>query len=381
MSKVKDKNIDMKYRKAANIINKAGQFPYPVTDTLIEILKHNIKEENLDFIMAFEKNSSQTMEQLKASCGLPEEDILQKVDALAKKGVIFNQPSRTGLMVYRLLPIARQFEYTFMKKLENTQEFSKLATLYAKLDEEVETSVQNNYDFIASSIEKRLPLDRTVPHLINEEGDEIEIIVEKKLEVPTEMVLPVQTVKEIIDKFDDIAVGNCFCRQHKDMLGDPCKTTDIRENCVTLGKSARHTSTQGFARKVTKEEALQILKQSEQDGLVHKAYHLHSDISREEVAICNCCSCCCPNSRNVQTNAVVNATFYLAQINLDLCLGCGTCVEKCHNSAIFLNDDNKAEIIGEFCIGCGVCAYFCPENAISMIEGMRMVRMLPHRKN
>ena len=77
MSKIKDKNIDMKYRKAANIINKAGQFPYPVTDTLIEILKHNIKEENLDFIMAFEKNLSQTLEQLKASCGLREEDILQ----------------------------------------------------------------------------------------------------------------------------------------------------------------------------------------------------------------------------------------------------------------------------------------------------------------
>ena len=381
MSKVKNKNIDIKYRKAANIINKAGQFSYPVTDSLIEILKHNIKEENLDFIMAFEENFSQTMEQLKASSGLPEVDILQKVDALAKKGVIFNQPSRTGLMVYRLLPIARQFEYTFMKKLENTQEFSKLATLYAKLDEEVETLVQNNYDFIASSIEKRLPLDRTVPHLINEEGDEIEIIVEKKLEVPTEMVLPAQIVKEIIDKFDDIAVGNCFCRQHKDMLGDPCKTTDIRENCFTLGKSARHTSTQGFARKVTKEEALQILKQSEQDGLVHKAYHLHSDISKEEVAICNCCSCCCPNSRNVQTSAVVNATYYLAQINLDLCIGCGTCVEKCYNSAIILNDDTKAERIEEFCIGCGVCAYFCPENAISMIEGMRMVRMLPPRKN
>ncbi|MFX1320158.1 MAG: ATP-binding protein [Promethearchaeota archaeon] len=381
MSKIKDKNIDMKYRKAADIINKAGQFPYPVTDTLIEILKHNIKEENLDFIMAFEKNLSQTIEQLKASCGLREEDILQKVDALAKKGVIFNQPNRTGLMIFRLLPVARQFEYTFMKKLENTQEFRKLATLYSKFDEEIETFVQNNYDFVASTIEKRLPVDRTVPHLINKDGDEIDILVDKELEVPTEMILPAQTVKDIIEKFDDIAVGHCFCRQHKDMLGDPCKATDLRENCFTIGKSARHTSTQGFARMVTKEEALEILKQSEQDGLVHKAYHLHSDISKEEVAICNCCSCCCPNSRNVQNNAVVNATFYLAQIDPDLCIGCGTCIEKCYNNAIFLNDENKAERIKEFCIGCGVCAYFCPENAISMVEGFRMVRMLPPRKN
>ncbi|MFX1411367.1 MAG: ATP-binding protein, partial [Promethearchaeota archaeon] len=103
--------------------------------------------------------------------------------------------------------------------------------------------------------------------------------------------------------------------------------------------------------------------------------------SKEEVAICNCCPCCCPNSRNVQTGAVVNATHYLAKINSDLCVGCGTCIEKCYNNALFLNDDNKAERIEDFCIGCGVCAYFCPENAISMIEGPRMVKMLPPRKN
>ena len=78
---------------------------------------------------------------------------------------------------------------------------------------------------------------------------------------------------------------------------------------------------------------------------------------------------------------VVNANNYLANVKEDECIGCETCVSHCHNSAIALNQDNIAEVNEEYCIGCGVCAYFCPENAISMIEGPRIVRMIPPRKN
>jgi len=374
-------NIDKKYRNAANVINKAGEFPYPITDALIDILKLNIKEEHLDFILAFKNQISQTIDQLKESSGLTEEEITQKTDELAKKGVIFNQPNRHGVIIIRLLPVARQFEYTFMKEIEDTPEMRKLAQLYSKLDEDIEKLIQANYDIIASGLKKTPPIDRTVlSSFINKDtGEDILITVNSEIEVPTETII--QNVEEIIDKYDDIAVGNCFCRQHKDMLGDPCKQTEIRENCFTLGKSARHTSQQGFSRMISKEEAKKILRETKEAGLVHKAYHLHSDITKEEVAICNCCSCCCLNCINVKPGPVVNANNYLAHINEDLCIGCGTCVEKCHNSAIVLNDNNIAEREEDFCIGCGVCAYFCPENAISMIEGPRIVRMLLPRRN
>jgi len=381
MSEAYDKNIDMKYRKAADIINKAGQFTYPITDTLIDILKYNIKEENLDFIMAFENNISQTMEQLKTSSNLQEQDILQKVDVLAKKGVIFNQPSRTGLMIYRLLPISRQFEYTFMKKLDKTEENNYLAELFHRFNEELRNLVQSNYEDFKSSVNTLQPIDRTVPILENREtGKELNIIINKELEAPIEQILPTQKIKELIEKYDDIAVGICYCRQHNEFLGNPCKQIELIPSCFTLGKSARHTSNHGFSKLISKEEALQILKKCEEAGLVHKAYHLHSDTKKEEVAICNCCNCCCLNARNCLIFPVTNATNYLASIDQDLCIGCGTCIEKCHNKAIELNEDNKAERIEDFCIGCGVCAYFCLENAISLIEGPRIVRMLPQKR-
>ncbi|MHA1916486.1 MAG: ATP-binding protein, partial [Promethearchaeota archaeon] len=347
-----------------------------------EILKRTIKDENLDFVMAFEEKTSQTMEQLKESSGLSEEEILTKADALAKMGVIINQPNRSGVMVYQLFPFHRQFEYIFMKNLEKTEENYEIARLFGKLNEEHSDIVQSQYDGYSKAVDRMPPQDRTIPILENlETGEEINVIVNKELEVPEERILPTQEIRELIEKYDDIAVGNCYCRQHQEFLDNPCKMIEITPSCMTLGKSARHTSNHGFSKMVSKEEALDILKKCEDAGLVHKAYHKYGNSAAEEVAICNCCNCCCMTARDCLIFPVVNETNYLASIDEDLCIGCGTCVDLCYNKAIELNDDNIAERIEEYCAGCGVCAYHCSEKAISLIEGPRMVRMIPPRKN
>lgn len=68
-------NINDQYKKAADVISKAGGTPLPVTDTLIELLTYFIKEDEVDFIAAFTDKKSQTMDQLKASSNLSEEEI------------------------------------------------------------------------------------------------------------------------------------------------------------------------------------------------------------------------------------------------------------------------------------------------------------------
>ena len=219
--------------------------------------------------------------------------------------------------------------------------------------------------------------------ILNEtiQGDQISLSVNKEIDVPEETIVPTQKVEKLIEKFDDITVGHCFCRHHRDLLGKPCKVTNLRENCFTFGKSARYVAEQGFGRLVSKEEALEIMKNSEDDGLIHKAFHPHSDITKTETSICNCCKDCCGTLEwwRMGIVALINSTNYLSQVDPDLCVGCGTCVEKCPVDAIKLNDSEKAEVNAEYCIGCGVCAHFCPENAISLLEGMRKVYVAPPR--
>jgi len=92
--------------KAARIIVKSGMLPFPITDTLIEIMELLYEEEELDFIIkAFRRKASQTMEQLLKVTKMSEEDILKNINSLANKGALFNQPSSSGLMLYRVLPL------------------------------------------------------------------------------------------------------------------------------------------------------------------------------------------------------------------------------------------------------------------------------------
>ncbi len=375
-----------KYRRAARVVVMAGRLPLPVNETLIEILKYLIDEDEIEFIMAFKRKKSQTLEQLKKSSKLPEEKILHKIKSLAKKGVIFNQPSSKGIMVYRLLPLIMvgPFEYIFMSKLEYSDENKRIADLFKKLFDETKIIVQSKYDALEPVFRNFPPIDRTLPILVkNVSGNEIQISINKKIDIPSETIVLTQDIEKLINKFKDIAVGYCFCRHHKDLLGKPCKQTDMRENCFTFGKSARYTSEQGFARLISREEALDLLKKSEEAGLVHKAFHPHEDITKAETSICNCCEDCCATFEMWREGVLplTNTTNYLANIDIERCTGCQKCVEKCPIHAIELNDDDKAERNAEWCIGCGVCAHFCEENAISLLEGMRKVYVPPPRLN
>ncbi|MBN1470958.1 MAG: 4Fe-4S binding protein [Syntrophaceae bacterium] len=376
-------NIDEKYRRAGEIISQAGGTPLPVNNTVISLLKHFIMEDELDFIASFADKKSQTMEQLKMSSGLLEDEINKKVKVLAGRGVIFNQPNSKGVMVFRLLPLFNvgTFEYKFMGKLEKNDRDKEISALFNQLFIDLRSLVQDNYDVIVPMLMGMPPIDRTVPVLENKAKNEpVKIVINEKIEGAGDRIVPSQRVEELIQKFDEIAVGHCFCRHYKDMSGTPCKQTKERENCFTFGKSARFTTEQGFARMITKEEAVKVLKKAEEDGLVHKAYHPNFDTSKDETSICNCCRCCCANGTDNMIAPINNVTNYLASVNEDLCIGCGKCVEHCHTYAAYLKDNKKAGRKAELCIGCGVCAHFCPKNAISLIEGLRVVRIPPPKR-
>jgi Pyruvate/2-oxoacid:ferredoxin oxidoreductase delta subunit len=377
--------LDEKLKKATGVVCKQGMFPFPLSETAISIVKHVVTEEaELDMICAFNDVSSQTMDQLKESSGFSEETIEKLTTSLAKTGLIFNQPSSSGLMVYRLLPLVMigLMEYKFMTKLTGSDKERELAELFEKLLMELRDEIQSNYTALEPLFASAPPVDRTVPARQTDDGKNINIIkVDRTIDMPEDFVLPSQTVDDIIEKFDDIAVGYCFCRQRRSLLGGDCATSAPTLNCFSFGKSARHTSAQGFAKKVSKEEARTIMKEAEAIGLIHKAFHPGSRENSPETSICNCCKDCCDTFGLWRKGVVplINSTYYLSMIDKDTCTGCGTCVDWCPTDAIALDDNELAEREETFCIGCGLCARFCPDEAISLKEGLRKVFVLPPR--
>ncbi|MFX1455030.1 MAG: 4Fe-4S binding protein [Promethearchaeota archaeon] len=388
MSVIEEKSLDEKFIKVAKFLTRA-RADADIPEEIVGILKIAIGKDNVDFMTVFEEKNSFTLEELKESLKskgieLTEEEILAKVKFLADNGVMMDQPNTSGVMVYRVLPYGRIFDYLFMRDIDVEDESIKeLARLQHNWQEKRRARVQENYEDYKSKIDKVIPIGRTIisSHTNQATGEEIQIEIDETIEAPQDMILPTQSVQEIVEKYDDIAVGSCYCRNHARVLGNPCKQTNIKDTCFTFGKSARHTAKHGFARLISKEEALDLLGQIRDDGLVHRVMHLYANPKLREDAICNCCIDCCPLGGGSMISPTANYTNYLSKIDPDICVGCGICVEKCHQLIIELNDDGIAERDEEKCIGCGVCAYFCPENAITMVKTpLRIVRIMPpHR--
>ena len=359
---------DKFWYKVARTIVKSGVFPVPVSDTLIELLQNLLTEEQARFVLIFKK-PSMTLTQIKQRIDMDEDALLKMLNTLMYNGIIIGAKSRTtGVMVYRLMGLYTGiFEYTFLRGT-TTERDKKLAELFEKAFQEISEGTQKNYDNITNVFKGLPPTDRTLP-------------VEKEVEVGTEEVIPFEDVKKYIEDYEDIAVAHCYCRHSKDLLGDPCKLGASKNNCFLLDKSAKFAIKQNFGRRVSKEEAIQILKEAEDYGLVHKVFHVHSDLSRGIEAICNCCKCCCGILNFYSSGALPLHTIssYLAEVDEEICTGCGTCINACPMETIELKN-SVAVVQEEKCIGCGVCTHQCPEEAMHLKRtGPRDVFLQPKK--
>lgn len=356
------------WKEAAMTIVSAGQIPIPVSETMVELVQTIMDEKQADFVRRFSK--SMTLEEITGLYGIETEEAGQILDSLMTEGVMTGIPSRrSGVVVYRLMPpLPGLFEYTLMRG-ESGEKQKKLAAIFDRLFGELSDLVQMGYDDVLPILKQVPPMTRVIP---------IDAAVEEK----TDMVLPYEDVKSVIDKFDTIALSYCYCRHEKDLLGKPCSVTDERKNCLLFGQTARFVIDYKFGEEITREEARQIIDKAADEGLVHKTFHERQDVQKDEFAICNCCKCCCGTFELYYRGAAPanHITSYLAVVDVDECTGCETCLDACPMEAIAMADD-IAEIETEKCIGCGVCVHQCPAESIRLDRtGSRKAFVNPVRR-
>jgi Pyruvate/2-oxoacid:ferredoxin oxidoreductase delta subunit len=171
-----------------------------------------------------------------------------------------------------------------------------------------------------------------------------------------------QQVKQLLANARLISIGNCDCREKVQGCDNPI---DV---CISIDREAELLVEKAIARKVTLDEAMAVLRKSHEAGLVHISY---TDIGEPKpFIICSCCACCCHSLAGLirfQIPDAVVAANHIAQQDHEICVDCGTCVNRCHFQARTLKNGRLIYDLTK-CFGCGVCVSTCPTAAISMIE-------------
>jgi len=190
------------------------------------------------------------------------------------------------------------------------------------------------------------------------------VLVNEPINVPDlEQVIPYKRARAIILKNpEQIVALDCPCRSAKP---NPCLPLDV---CLVVGEpfaSFVMEHNPDKARWITQQQAVEILEAEDARGHVHHAFFKDAMLGRF-YAICNCCACCCGAIHAHQSGTPMLASSgYVAQINEDLCLACGDCVENCQFGALTLGAVSS-QVEFEKCMGCGVCVDKCPAEAISL---------------
>ena len=175
-----------------------------------------------------------------------------------------------------------------------------------------------------------------------------------------EHVIPYALARDIVlQNPDHIVVLDCPCRVASE---HPCLPLDV---CLIVGEPFVSFVTDHNpqrSRRITPQEAADILQAEDRRGHVHHAFFKDAMLGRF-YAICNCCACCCAAMQAQRSGTPMLASSgYVARVDPDRCVQCGECVENCQFSAIRLAETAVVDL--ELCMGCGICIGQCDPGAI-----------------
>ena len=334
--------IDTVYRNLQkHIDNMPVGFPPSESGLDIRLLKHLFSPEEAEIALEL-STLPEPLEKIQKRLikkGIVVDNLEQTLDRLVKKGAIvdFTHFVKNAKKRYfaKAMMVVGMFELQAEKL---TREFAKDFDDYVK---------EGFYKTIHSRKTSQM---RTIP---------INTSINKNNYIAT-----YDNAKEIIkNSTGKIAVLHCVCRESKDLLGDPCKSSDIRETCLIFEESASMLLDMGRGRLINKEEAFEKLQQAEKAGFI-----LQPANSLKPQFICCCCGCCCEALRSLKMFPKPAEYFhsnYYSKVDANLCVGCGECVDSCSMEALSLV--NEIAIVDyDRCIGCGVCVSKCPSSAIAL---------------
>ena len=161
------------------------------------------------------------------------------------------------------------------------------------------------------------------------------IPVEKEVQMSRESV-KLEKISYWLQKYEGhLSAGICSCRASRAMLGEGC-TDDCKDWCIQVGDMADYTVETGRAHYITKEEALDILKKSEENGYVHQITNIDGEDHIFDICNCNVQICNALRTSLLFNTPNMSKSAFTAKVTTENCVACGRCVEICPAGALKL---------------------------------------------
>ena len=260
-----------------------------------------------------------TFEQLLAITGLDEKTLSERLE----------QASYTGLIEWNYENAAHEKQWVLPMFVPGSAEFSNM-----------------NQDFLNEHPEmgrffermSRLPLEG-LTHMVPPGGAGIGmhvIPVEEAIGME-QQAINLEKISYWLDKYEGkYAKSPCSCRLSRKTYDEGC-ADDPEGWCIAVGDMADYVvETNKGGEYITREEALAIFKQAEDNGFVHQITNI--DGENKIFAICNCNVNVCYALRTSQLFNTPNMSrsAYVAHVTAEDCVACGKCVENCPAGAVKL---------------------------------------------
>ena len=316
------------YEKLASALDRLpGAFPRTKSGVELQILKKIFSPEEAPLASNL-TGASETVDAISERANLPKEETEKRLKSMLKKGIIWGRKSNE-IWRFRLAPFIVGFYEEQWSAMDH-----ELAHLFEQYW---------NEGGLEGIMRPKPAINRVVP---------------AQQALKTEVILPYDDIKPLIQQAKCFELRGCICRKQQDLVGS--RKCDFPLNvCFNFSMTERPTGPHD----ITREEALKILDQAEEIGLVHTVNNVANGI----FYVCNCCGCCCGIMRGITQlgieGSIARANYY-AVVDSEQCNGCGICEDRCQVKACTVDDIALINLAK--CIGCGLCVTGCPIEAVRL---------------
>ena len=278
-----------------------------------------LTDEEAEIALKMGVRKPKTLKELVKLTGIPGKELEPKLQEMSVKGILeYNWENPRREKQY-MLPMYVPGSAEFFNMNRNVMEEHPEVTLF--------------FEHMS-----RLPLEHVTP-FVGEGGNGIGmhvIPVEKAIAMESESI-NLEHISYWLAKYEGkYAASPCSCRRSRLYHDEGCGD-DPEGWCIAVGDMADYVvETQKDGYYITKQEALDIFKQAEDNGFVHQITNI--DGANKIFAICNCNVNVCYALRTSQLFNTPNMSrsAYVAKVDKAKCVACGKCVEACPAGAVKL---------------------------------------------